>query len=54
MEKITKMINYSNTLQKHEVVFVPKSSAIDFLTYCKMTETKVNFRLSNNKIMFTL
>lgn len=54
MCKTSKLATSFQTMQKYGVVFVSKTLAVDFLTFCKMAEAKVSYSLSGNKIKFDL
>ena len=54
MELITKLCNLHKTLIEKGAILVPVNLARKFAVYCKMSETKTEVEISNNKYLFTL
>ena len=54
MELITKLCYLHKTLIENGDVLVPVNLAQKFAVYCKMSETKTEAEISNNKYLFTL
>ena len=54
MELITKLCYLHKTLIEKSAVLVPVNLAKKFAVYCKMSETKIDAEISNNKYLFTL
>lgn len=54
MELITKMSILHEKLTKNGSVLVPVNLVHNFAVYCKMTETKTDAAISNDKYLFTL
>ena len=54
MELITKLCYLHKALIENGAVLVTVSLAQKFAVYCKMSETKTEAEISNNKYLFTL